>query len=294
MKPSLKFDRNGNFKIVQFTDLHEGPNIDNTIKLINKILEDEKPNLVVLTGDIVDNKCKSAEDVKKAITHIAEPMESRLIPWAVVFGNHDDEHSMMSKKEMMNLYMSFNCNISEVGYKPFNRIGNYNILISSSKDDTPLFNIYMIDSGKNAPLFLPGYNWINCFQIRWYKQKALQLKLKYKKAIPSIMFFHIPLPEFKKAWNEGIATGKRLENECSPLINSGLFKALVKIRDVKGVFVGHDHLNNYCADLKGIKLGYGGHTGYGGYGRADVPHGARIFLISESEPDKFTTWVKSE
>jgi len=292
MKPSLKFNRNGNFKIVQFTDLHEGPNVDDTIKLMNRILEYEKPDLVVLTGDIIDGKCKSAEDVKKAINYIAEPMEERNIPWAVIFGNHDDEHSMMSKKEMMELYMSYKWNISEVGYKPFNRIGNYNILIEGSKDETPIFNIYMIDSGANAPLFIPGYNWINCSQIRWYKRTASKLKRKYKKVIPSLMFFHIPLQEFWKAWMDGIISGKRLENECCSIINSGLFNALVKTGDVKGVFVGHDHLNNYCASLKGIKLGYGGHTGYGGYGRADVPHCARVFLINESEPNRFITWIK--
>jgi len=294
MKPSLKFDSNGDFKIVQFTDLHEGPNRDNTTKLMNKILEYEKPNLVVLTGDIIDGKCKSAEDVKKAINYIAAPMEERTIPWAVVFGNHDDEHLVMSKKEMMQLYMSFKWNISEVGYKPFNRIGNYNILIRSSKDDTPLFNIYMIDSGKYAPLFIPGYNWINCTQIRWYKQRAAKLKCKYKKTIPALMFFHIPLPEFQKAWKDGPTNGKRLEAECSPIINSGLFSTLVKTGDVKGVFVGHDHLNNYCAYHNGIQLGYGGYTGYGGYGRADVPRGARVFLINEGDPDKFTTWLKKE
>lgn len=68
---------------------------------MNRILDKEKPNLVVLTGDNIDGKCKTAEDVKKAITNITEPMESRKIPWAVVFGNHDDEHSMMNKEQMM-------------------------------------------------------------------------------------------------------------------------------------------------------------------------------------------------
>lgn len=294
MKPLLKFDKNGNFKIVQFTDLHEGPNVDNTSKLMNKILEYEKPNLVVLTGDIVDGKCKSPDDVKKAISHIAEPMEKRRIPWAVVFGNHDDEHFMMNKKGMMKLYMSFEFNISKLGYIPCNRIGNYNILIESSKEKLPAFNIYMIDSGKYAPLFITGYSWINSTQIRWYKITAAKLKHKYKKTIPSIMFFHIPLPEFPRAWEEGFISGKRLEKECSPMINSGLFNTLVKTGDVKGIFVGHDHLNNYCASLKGIKLGYAGHTGYGGYGKADVPHSARMFLINESDPANFTTWLSQE
>jgi hypothetical protein len=294
MKLPLKFDSNGNFKIVQFTDLHEGPTRDKTINLMNKILEYEKPNLVVLTGDNIDGKCKSADDVKKAITGISEPMEDKSIPWAVVFGNHDDEHFMMSKEKMMKLYMTFKCNISQKGYKPFNRIGNYNMLIESSKDKSTIFNIYMLDAGKYAPFFIGGYSWINYPQICWYTRTALKLKHKYNKVIPSLMFFHIPLQEFKKAWMGGLKSGIRLEKECCPKINTGLFNALVKTGDVKGVFVGHDHLNNYCATLKGIRLGYAGYTGYGGYGKDDVPRGARVFLIKESDPTNFKTWLRQE
>src|SRR5471030_94336 len=119
MKLPIKFDFNGNFKIVQFTDLHEGPNRDKTIDLMNKILEYEKPNMVVLTGDNIDGKCKTIEDVKNAIKHIADPMENRKIPWAIVFGNHDDEHNMMTKEEMMKFYMTFKYNVSQIGYKTF-------------------------------------------------------------------------------------------------------------------------------------------------------------------------------
>lgn len=294
MKHTLKFDNNGNFKIVQFTDLHEGPNVDKTIDLMNKILEYEKPNMVVLSGDNIDGKCKTVDDVKKAITAIAQPMETRSIPWAIVFGNHDDEHSMMTKEEMMKLYMTFKYNISDIGYKTFDRIGNYNLLIESSKDSTPALNIYMLDSGKYAPSFIGGYNWIKLTQIFWYKRTVLKLKQKYKRIIPALMFFHIPLPEFKKARNSGLINGKKLEEESCPKINICFFKTLVKTGDVKGLFVGHDHLNNYCAILKGVTLGYAGYTGYGSYGRDDVPRGARVFLINESDPSNFRTWTRQE
>jgi len=136
MRLPLKFDDKGNFKIVQFTDLHEGPNKDKSIDLMNKILEYEKPSLVVLTGDIIDGKCKTVDDVKKAISYIAQPMEIRSIPWAIVFGNHDDEHGKMTKEEMMKFYMAFEHNCSEIGHKTFDRIGNYNLLIESLKDNT--------------------------------------------------------------------------------------------------------------------------------------------------------------
>ena len=58
MRLPLKFDTKGNFKIVQFTDLHEGPSRDKAIGLMNKILEYEKPSMVVLTGDIMTANVK--------------------------------------------------------------------------------------------------------------------------------------------------------------------------------------------------------------------------------------------
>ena len=66
--------------------------------------------------------------------------------------------------------------------------------IESLKDNTPKFNIYMMDSGKNVPFYI-GYNWIKFTQISWYKRTALNLRQKYKQTIPALMFFHIPLRE---------------------------------------------------------------------------------------------------
>lgn len=292
MKLSLKFNNNGTFKIVQFTDLHQGPDINKTINFMNKILEYENPNMVVLTGDNIDGKCKTLNDVKKAISYIAEPMETNGIPWAIVFGNHDDEHGMMSKEEMMKFYMTFKYNISKIGYKISNRIGNYNLIIESSKAKNTAFNIYMLDSGKYAPPLIGGYDWIKSTQIWWYKLTSLMLKLKNKKLIPSLMFFHIPLPEFNEAWNNGLIDGEKLEKVSCPQKNTcSLFDAIVETGDVKGIFVGHDHLNNYCAILNGIRLGYAGHSGYGGYGSDDIPHSARVFLIDELDPANFKTWL---
>lgn len=287
-KPILKFDSLGNFKIVQFTDIQDGPNTDpRTLALMNKVLDNENPNLVVLTGDNIDGKCKTIEDVKTAITNIAQPMETRRIPWAIVFGNHDDEHGKMTKEQMMNFYMSFSCNVSQVGYKTNNRIGNYNLLVQGSTTTTPAFNIYMLDSGEYS--IFSGYDYITTTQINWYNSTASGLKTKYKKTIPAFMFFHIPLPEYYTAYKTGLIDGVRLEAENSPRTNTGMFNTIVKNGDVKGVFVGHDHINTYTAALNGIRLGYAGNVGYATYGSASLARGARVFEINEADPSAFKT-----
>lgn len=288
LKHPLKFDTLGNFKIVQFADIQEGPDTDpRTLELMNRILDKEKPNLVVLTGDNIDGKCKTTKDVKKAITNIAGPMEERYIPWSIVFGNHDDEHLVMNKEQMMDFYMTFNYNISQIGFKTGNRIGNYNLLIQGISSQTPEFNIYLLDSGKYCAS--GTYDYITCSEICWYKTIAKKLKKQYKKVIPAVMFFHIPLQEFYTAYQTGYVDGLRLEPEGAPLINTGLFDNIVNTGDVKGIFVGHDHINTYTAVLKDILLCYAGNAGYATYGNPKLQKGARVFEINENNPSVINT-----
>ncbi|NLZ48751.1 MAG: metallophosphoesterase family protein [Clostridiales bacterium] len=292
LKPSLAFRKDGTFKIVQFTDLHCGPSLDKpTSRLMKKVIKKEKPDLVILTGDIIDKKCKNRKDIKKTITDIALIMEKRKIPWCIVFGNHDSERGIMSKEEMMNIYMSYSHNLSSHGPNNIGGIGNYNLLIKSSKTNKAVFNIYLLDSGTYAPKEIGGYGCINFSQIQWYRKVSDQLKKEHKKTIPSLMFTHIPLPEFKEMWKEGTTEGNRNKEEHPSKINSGLFASLLEMKDVKGVFVGHDHTNDYVGEYYGIKLGYCPSSGYKGYGLQGYARGARVFLIKEEDPSNFETWI---
>lgn len=56
MKRQLTFQKDGTFKIVQFTDLHwkDGrPEDIRTRKLMNTVVQAEQPDLVVFTGDVI-------------------------------------------------------------------------------------------------------------------------------------------------------------------------------------------------------------------------------------------------
>ena len=63
--------------------------------------------------------------------------------------------------------------------------------------------------------------------------------------------------------------------------------------DVKGTFVGHDHVNDYESALHGIRLIYGRATGFSAYGREGFPRGGRVIMI-EAEQTTFTTWLRLE
>lgn len=306
----LKFNKDKTFKIVQFTDTQDDQEIDpRTVQLIEAVLDAEKPDLVVFTGDNIRSGPLTAEDVKTAIDSVVAPVDSRAIPWLITFGNHDEDHTTstgMDKAAQLEYYMSYAYNINQVGPVNVEGVGNMQVIIRASKSSTPMFNIWALDSGEYSEDTigeqaisadgLPGWAWIKPDQIAWYLGRSAKLESLFGKKLPSLMFFHIPLWEHKFMWDNKdnhAVTGEKNEDVCPGPFNSGLFTALLARGDVKGVFVGHDHVNNYVGNYFGITLGYSANTGFGTYGLGgtenDRLRGARVFELNENTPETFTT-----
>lgn len=96
---------------------------------------------------------------------------------------------------------------------------------------------------------------------------------------PALAFFHIPVPEVRDLWYKEFR-GEYQEAVACSFVNSGALKSLVSMGDVKAVFYGHDHLNDFCGEIDGIWLCYGGGFGYHGYGRPSWPRRARVISAS--------------
>ena len=88
-------------------------------------------------------------------------------------------------------------------------------------------------------------------------------------------FFHIPVPEVRDLWYKEFK-GQYQEAVACSSVNSGTLKSLVSMGDVKAVFLGHDHLNDFCGEIDGIWFCYGGGFGYHGYGRANLSRRGRV------------------
>lgn len=99
-------------------------------------------------------------------------------------------------------------------------------------------------------------------------------------AAPGLAYFHIPLPEYA-SFDSTNFTGVKMEaGISSPLVNSGFFTTMVEAGDVKAVFTGHDHLNDFCGELTGINLCYAGGFGYHAYGKAGWSRRARVVVAN--------------
>src|SRR5688572_3509865 len=101
LRPTLRFRPDGRFVIAQFTDLHWNngePEDLRTRALMEAVLAAEQPDLAVLTGDVLEGKrCRNpAASWREAVG----PLEERGVPWAAVFGNHDDE-GPLDRAELM-------------------------------------------------------------------------------------------------------------------------------------------------------------------------------------------------
>ncbi len=65
------------------------------------------------------------------------------------------------------------------------------------------------------------------------------------------------MQEYIEVWDRETCYGQKNERVACAKVNSGFFTAMVEEGDVMGVFVGHDHTNDYWGSLHGIRLCYG-------------------------------------
>jgi 3',5'-cyclic AMP phosphodiesterase CpdA len=278
----LRF-QDGRFKIAQFTDAHfcDGSDEDaRTRALVERVLDAERPDLVVLTGDFVDGS--RSPDPAATWVSAVEPFEVRGLPWAAVFGNHDDEGSR-GREELFEVQRACAHCLSERGPRELTGVGNY--VIDVAADAGRGLRLYFLDSGSYDATGAGDYAWIAHDQISWFRERSGESDA------PALVFFHIPLPEYETAWDEGERIGSRNEDVYCPRINSGFFAALHESRRVRGTFCGHDHVNDFEARLHGIRLCYGRATGYNTYGQDGFARGARMIEVS-AKHGGFDTWLR--
>ena len=317
---TLQFTDSGKFKIVQFTDTHyrtdKRYDCVEAVRLIEETLDAEKPQLAVYTGDIV-----VAGKIRKGWQDILAPCIERKIPHAVVLGNNDSEKSKLSRREIIEYISGMPFSVTRPGPKNVFGSGNYVLEIF---DGNRLANLlYCLDSNSSPPPPLEGvYDWFHDDQIAWYKKKSRDYtKRNAGKPIPAFAFFHIPLNEFgemihhqavlasdlteyqagailrtKRDYRtdlKSVLVGQRFEIECPGAVNSGMFYTMWSQKDIMGIFVGHNHTNDYIGLNQGIALAFGRWSGSKTtYGERYVTQGARLIELSKDGGRSFRTWIR--
>ncbi len=272
------------FTVVMATDMHidkEPALMTKAVDMLYKHLRDAKPDLLVLTGDIIVTDHQQVDCVQ-----FARFMEELGIYWAFVFGNHEARAEKEFHKYFMlkNLSKFPHC-LSKFGDDSLFGFGNF--FVNIMKSETELMqSLAFFDSGRsitdkyreeyNLPQDMNGYDFIKENQIAWYENNIKALQAEYG-ATKSMLFMHIPVPEYKEVFdfdeNEkpiptGKPTGKAevISGEmhetigCAPY-NSGLFQRAKEL-GAQAFFAGHDHVNDFWAVYEDVMLAYIQMTGY--------------------------------
>lgn len=318
IRKPLKINKNGKFKILQVADLHFSTGVGKcrdpapsetktgcqadprTLKFLNKVLDLEKPDFVVLTGDQIFGD--EAPDSETALFKALNPFIKRKIPFAVTMGNHDDEGSL-TRTEIMSLSANLPYSLSSLGLDEVAGVGNYALTVEGPSSHNTAMSLYFLDTHKYSqnPKVTPGYDWLKESQLKWLEREAASLQKSiaaYSHIHMSMAFFHIPLPEYRN-FGQPIV-GENKEGITAPRYNSGARSILGKL-GVSVASVGHDHCNDYCLqDLEtnpeenkmwlcyGGGSGEGGYGGYGGYVRR-----MRVFDI-DTNAGEIKSWKRKE
>ena len=287
----LSFKKDGTFKIVQFTDMHYmhgNPKSDTTLTLIPRILDTEKPDMVIFTGDIITGR-----PVREGWDAVTKFVIDRKIPFAVTLGNHDHEQGI-TREEIADIVTSYPFNINRLSdVSPGRVMDNILPVYCSQKPLKEAALIYCFDTGAYSTIDgVKGYAWITDKQIQWYKEQSIYYTIKNNfHPLPALAYFHIALPEYRLAFNDekNIRYGERREDECPPELNSGMFFSMREMGDVMGTFVGHDHVNDYIVNYYGIALAYGHFSGWKTTYTPQI-NGVRVVVLKEGKRE-FDTWL---
>ena len=314
---TIRFNTDGKLKILHIADPHlaNDKHFDSSIWVIAEACDIEKPDLVVLTGDNT-KPYEDPEETKKIINSLMNIFESRNIPVAVTFGNHDSEAGPMTRADIMEYYKTFSCVITAEDADVFKNCATFNIPVLASDTDDVKFNIWVFDSGDYDEDDPRHYDRVRTEQIEWYNETAAKLKEDNGgKTVNSVVFQHIIVPEIydvlkktdsKKPFaiqhiynedeyymfdSEQTNYGTLNEKPCPGYYNDGQFDALVENGDVLAMFTGHDHTNAFGVRNQSIDIYTSPMTRYKGLAYT-TQYGYRVVEINENDTSAYTTRVE--
>ena len=279
------------------TPLTEQSKYANCYRYIEDAVNKTNPDLILMTGDLVYGEFDDSGEILKGLISY---MENLGIPWAPIFGNHDNESMMGVTWQCEQFEQAKNCL-----FKRNDLTGNGNYSIGIVQDGELIKTVFMMDSNGCTNAYSDGYGACNAAgeqltynegekikteigfgsdQIDWLEEKCKFIDAATGGTVGKLLAFHIPIAEFATATYEaGYQSSFALDNaelytigqdvtaqngdfgtkgEAFKGIHSeyGLWSILKKY-NFEGVFCGHSHQNSVSVLYDGIRLTFGLKTG---------------------------------
>ena len=304
----LQKQKDKKFTVLHLTDTHLyhdewiGEKGEHLKATVNYLVEQAKPDLITISGDLAwAGQYQSYED-------FAEWMDSYGIPWAPVFGNHDDQDGREAVCRAADILKARPTCLLEEG-DPALGYGNYVIVIE--EEGRPVHGIILMDSHDRKP-WIDGKGeehneWAELIpeQFPWYRKQIDELKAQGVGETSLIM--HIPIYAYRDAikaalredvdpkaisfyngeqgdcWNQGYedSFGVYREGICSYPADNGFFEEILAGGTTKTVISGHDHTNTFGVRYQGVRLLYALKTGRGSYHDVRINGGTILTIDSD-------------
>lgn len=243
---------------------------------LTETIEATNPDLILLTGDIVYGEF---DDNGSVWTKIVEFMDSFEIPWAPVFGNHDNESKMGVDWQCQQLEDAEYCLFEQ---KELTGNGNYSVGIAQGGELKRVF--YMLDTngcnGASTESLANGHTvrsiGLKQDQVDWYT-KQISILHEVSPATKISFAYHIQMAAFADACAQYgfeadgtstinidrlsskaesdfgvIGTRIRIDWDETRRIFEGM-KAL----GADSMFVGHEHCNSASIMYEGVRFQFG-------------------------------------
>ncbi|MBR2320802.1 MAG: metallophosphoesterase, partial [Clostridia bacterium] len=262
-------------------------------RYIREVVEETQPDLIILTGDVVYGRF---DPTGSLLTSLINFMEGFDIPWAPVFGNHDNESLMGVDWQCAQLEAAENCL-----FKQGDITGNGNYSVGIEQDGELLRVFYMMDSNGcgspmidqngNATIPEPGTNEVRTSagfssdQVMWFTREIERIHA-LDEDVKISFAFHIQPLIFKTAfekydeYNGLLVDGSNSELK-NPLnldtmetaddtdfgylgriakgpwdVGNVVFNKM-KTLGTDSIFVGHEHCNSASIVYEGVRFQYG-------------------------------------
>lgn len=314
-KHSLRFRPDGTFKVLMLSDIQESADFNPRSRAsIEALLDAAQPDMVVLGGDnCFGPDIHSLSDFKTFLDELAALFETRRLPWAHIFGNHDHDltHELgLDIYEQQALYEQYKWCVSK-HTEGIHGVTNFMLPVYKHDGNEVAFAVWCLDTNNRAndmnelvggemtelsvlprmSVCDPVWDVVRFDQLMWYWNSSEELENHCGRKTPALMCMHIAPYEHSLVMNNPAECG--LVGTCDEIptpgaFNSGLFSTVLQRGDVKAISCGHTHRNDFSATYCGIQLCFDACAGFTAYG-LDRIRGGRLFEICEDDPWRIHT-----